>query len=42
MKRLALVAGFGSMLAGCILLAAGNGFGLLLLMLGSLSAIANK
>jgi|LauGreDrversion4_2_1035121.scaffolds.fasta_scaffold793968_1 hypothetical protein len=42
MKRLALVAGLGSMLTGCILLVAGNGFGVLLLMLGSLGAITNK
>ena len=42
MKRLALVAGYASMMVGGILLAFGNGFGLLLLMLGSLSAITNK
>ena len=42
MRNLIVGVGVASMLTGICLLAFGNGFGILLLTLGCLSAIANK
>ena len=42
MSRVGFGIGIAGMLIGGIMLAFGNGFGLIVLMLGSLSAIANK
>jgi hypothetical protein len=42
MKNIGFIIGISSMLLGGIMLAFGNGFGLIILMSGTLGAIANK
>ena len=42
MRNIGLIIGISSMLLGVVMLAFGNGFGLIILMSGSLGAIANK
>ena len=42
MRNVGFIIGISSMMLGGIMLAFGNGFGLIVLMTGTLGAIANK
>ena len=42
MRNIGLIIGISSMMLGVAMLAFGNGFGLIILMSGTLGAIANK
>ena len=42
MRNIGLIIGITAMMLGVTMLAFGNGFGLIILMTGSLGAVANK